>query len=88
MLNESSALQSRMSNTILKKHLMGVPKQSDKGRHPTLVSCTNTDKLWCLRRGETMYLKDKIFMNREQLMEHGPITIVAFGDSVTHGAFY
>ena len=25
-------------------------------------------------------------MNRDGLMEHGPITIVAFGDSVTHGA--
>ena len=26
-------------------------------------------------------------MDRQQLMERGPITIVAFGDSVTHGAF-
>lgn len=33
-----------------------------------------------------MHIRDKIYMNREQLIEEGPITIVAFGDSVTHGA--
>lgn len=34
-----------------------------------------------------MKIKEKILMDREGLEEHGPITIVAFGDSVTHGAF-
>ena len=34
-----------------------------------------------------MHLRDKMLMDRQQLMEQGPITIVAFGDSVTHGAF-
>lgn len=33
-----------------------------------------------------MSIKDKIYMEREQLEENGAITIVAFGDSVTHGA--
>jgi len=33
-----------------------------------------------------MHIKDKINMTKEGLIEHGPITIVAFGDSVTHGA--
>lgn len=33
-----------------------------------------------------MKISEKILMNREELEEHGPITIVAFGDSVTHGA--
>ena len=33
-----------------------------------------------------MKICEKILMNREQLEEYGPITIVAFGDSVTHGA--
>lgn len=33
-----------------------------------------------------MYIKQKVFMEREQLEKEGPITIVAFGDSVTHGA--
>lgn len=33
-----------------------------------------------------MHIKDKIHMTREGLVENGPITIVAFGDSVTHGA--
>ena len=33
-----------------------------------------------------MHIKDKIYMDRAGLEEHGPITIVAFGDSVTHGA--
>ena len=36
--------------------------------------------------GEKMYIKDKIFMNREMLEKEGPITIVVFGDSITHGA--
>lgn len=34
-----------------------------------------------------MKIKDKINMDFNGLLEHGPITIVAFGDSVTHGAF-
>ena len=34
-----------------------------------------------------MKIKDKISMDFSGLLEHGPITIVAFGDSVTHGAF-
>lgn len=33
-----------------------------------------------------MHIKDKIYMDREGLEQNGPITIVAFGDSVTHGA--
>ena len=33
-----------------------------------------------------MNIKDKIKMDRNGLTENGPITIVAFGDSVTHGA--
>ena len=33
-----------------------------------------------------MHIKDKIYMDRAGLEENGPITIVAFGDSVTHGA--
>ena len=33
-----------------------------------------------------MRIKDKITMEKEALIEHGPITIAAFGDSVTHGA--
>lgn len=32
-----------------------------------------------------MHIKDKILLDKEGLIEHGPITIVAFGDSVTHG---
>ena len=34
-----------------------------------------------------MLIQKKINMNREELTENGPITIVAFGDSITHGAF-
>lgn len=34
-----------------------------------------------------MHIKDKICLNRMGLEAHGPITIVALGDSVTHGAF-
>lgn len=34
-----------------------------------------------------MTIKEKLEMNRDGLVEHGPITIAAFGDSVTHGAF-
>ena len=34
-----------------------------------------------------MRIKDKIQLGLEGLIEHGPINIVAFGDSVTHGAF-
>lgn len=33
-----------------------------------------------------MRVWEKLFMNREELEKNGPITIVAFGDSVTHGA--
>ncbi len=33
-----------------------------------------------------MRITEKILMDREMLEKHGPITIVAFGDSVTHGA--
>ncbi len=33
-----------------------------------------------------MLIKEKINLNYDGLKEHGPITIVAFGDSVTHGA--
>lgn len=33
-----------------------------------------------------MNIKEKIFMERPELEKEGPITIVAFGDSVTHGA--
>lgn len=33
-----------------------------------------------------MHIKDKIYMERAELEKEGPITIVAFGDSVTHGA--
>ncbi|MBQ8726438.1 MAG: GDSL family lipase [Clostridia bacterium] len=33
-----------------------------------------------------MKIKDKINLETEGLIKHGPITIVAFGDSVTHGA--
>ena len=33
-----------------------------------------------------MHIKDKINFEYEELVENGPITIVAFGDSVTHGS--
>jgi lysophospholipase L1-like esterase len=33
-----------------------------------------------------MKISEKIYLDREGLSEHGPVTIVAFGDSVTHGA--
>lgn len=33
-----------------------------------------------------MHVKDKLMMSRSALIENGPVTIVAFGDSVTHGA--
>ena len=33
-----------------------------------------------------MKIKEKLMMDRKGLEEHGAITIVAFGDSVTHGA--
>lgn len=33
-----------------------------------------------------MRIKEKISLNKEGLIKNGPITIVAFGDSVTHGA--
>ena len=33
-----------------------------------------------------MKLIDKINMDMQGLIKNGPITIVAFGDSVTHGA--
>ncbi len=33
-----------------------------------------------------MRIKEKIMMDRDGLQEHGPINIVIFGDSVSHGA--
>lgn len=33
-----------------------------------------------------MHIKDKLFMDMEGLKRNGPITIAAFGDSITHGA--
>ncbi len=33
-----------------------------------------------------MRIKDKLELDYDGLVEHGPVTIVAFGDSVTHGA--
>ena len=33
-----------------------------------------------------MRIKEKLMLDRKGLETHGPITIVAFGDSVTHGA--
>lgn len=33
-----------------------------------------------------MNIKDKLYMDYDGLVKNGPITIVAFGDSVTHGA--
>ena len=33
-----------------------------------------------------MHIKDKLYMERSELERYGPITIVVFGDSVTHGA--
>lgn len=34
-----------------------------------------------------MHIRDKIRMDQAQLEKEGPITIVAFGDSITHGSF-
>ena len=34
-----------------------------------------------------MKIKEKILMERDELMEHGPINIVILGDSVSHGSF-
>lgn len=34
-----------------------------------------------------MNIKEKIYMDYNGLVENGPITIVAFGDSITHGVF-
>ena len=34
-----------------------------------------------------MQIREKLNHSKEQLMEHGPINIVIFGDSVSHGAF-
>ncbi len=33
-----------------------------------------------------MNIKEKLNMDKEALLKNGAITIVAFGDSVTHGA--
>lgn len=33
-----------------------------------------------------MKVSEKINLSKLELIEHGPINIVAFGDSVTHGA--
>ena len=38
------------------------------------------------RSVKTMHIKDKILLDRNGLEQYGPITIVAFGDSVTHCA--
>lgn len=37
--------------------------------------------------GAKLNIKEKIMMDCDQLIENGPINIVVFGDSVTHGAF-
>ena len=34
-----------------------------------------------------MRIKEKVLMDRQGLFTHGPITIAALGDSITHGAF-
>ena len=34
-----------------------------------------------------MKIKEKIHLDYDGLSEYGPITIVALGDSITHGAF-
>lgn len=34
-----------------------------------------------------MKVKDKIYMSEQELAENGPINIVVFGDSITHGGF-
>lgn len=34
-----------------------------------------------------MRVKDKMLLDQAGLIEHGPVTIVCFGDSVTHGGF-
>ena len=34
-----------------------------------------------------MRIREKINMDKQGLIQNGPITIVAFGDSITHGAF-
>ena len=39
----------------------------------------------CNKGVTNIKIKEKIFWDREKLTEYGPITIVAFGDSVTHG---
>ena len=33
-----------------------------------------------------MKIKEKILMQKSELLEHGPINIVILGDSVSHGA--
>ena len=33
-----------------------------------------------------MHVKEKILLDRKGLTEHGPINVVIFGDSVSHGA--
>ena len=34
-----------------------------------------------------MKVKEKLMLDREGLLKHGPVNIVIFGDSVSHGAF-
>ena len=34
-----------------------------------------------------MKIKDKIYMDQIELVKNGPINIVVFGDSITHGGF-
>lgn len=38
------------------------------------------------RRSNLVNIKEKVYLDREGLEKQGPITIVAFGDSITHGA--
>lgn len=39
-----------------------------------------------MRKVEKMKITEKLMFDKNALTEYGPITIVAFGDSVTHGA--
>lgn len=33
-----------------------------------------------------MKIRDKLYLDRQGLEEHGPINVVIFGDSVSHGS--
>lgn len=52
-----------------------------------LLLCGNGNIVLSSVRDVGMHIKDKIKFGRDELIENGPITIVAFGDSVTHGAY-